>query len=412
MLTLLAVTENVTGGTDLRVPDFRRRGLRRRALLAGAVALVAVIALLAWWRRPPPPLPYRIEEVQVRDLTHMVEVSGFLDAPETVDVPAPVAGRLVDIAVEPGARVAKGDPLAKLDERAAAVAVRGARARLEAATSQVAQARATLSAARNAASRVGRLAEGGLASEAEQSEAQARLEEAEAGLQAAQAARSAAREELAAAELTAELGELVSPMDGVVLEAPERLGAVAGPERGPLFVIGTTLDELIIAADLGEADVGDVREGQEARFDVPAYPGRSFEARVERVGLAARRQEGAVVYPLTLRAPNADGLLRPGMSASVRVLVGRAEQVLSVPEAALRFTPPEVPQAPTRSRVWKVVERTLEPVEVEPGLAGGVFTEVRPEDPEALRPGDRVAVGMAAPPGAGGPGIRLGEGSR
>jgi HlyD family secretion protein len=407
VLTVHGVNHQVHAG-ELHVPDFRHQVRRRRVVLALVVGLLALALTILLWPRRDAALPFRTAEVQRRNLTRVVEVSGRLEAPDRVEVPAPVAGRLVEIVVTAGERVDAGDVLARLDEEGAALAVRGARAQASAAESRVAQARAALGAARATAERTERLAERGLASEADLAATRAAREEAQAALRGAQAARAVAAADLEAAELMEAQREIRAPADGVVLEAPQRLGRLMGPEAGPLFVLGRTLDALLVEADVGEADVGHVRVGQPARFEVPAYPGRWFEARVTAVGLAGRRLEGAIVYSAWLEADNPEHLLRPGMSATVRVEVGHVQDALSVPEAALRFVPPQAPEAPSRSRVWKVEDAELVAVHVRPGLMGGVHTEVRPVPEDALRPGDRVAVGVALAPDGSGPGIRLG----
>jgi HlyD family secretion protein len=407
VLTVHGVNHQVHAG-ELHVPDFRHQARKRRVVLALVVGLVAVALVVVLWPRRDATPPYRTAEVQRRNLTRVVEVSGRLEAPDRVEVPAPVAGRLVEIVATAGERVDAGDVLARLDEEGAVLAVRGGRAQAAAAESRVAQARAALGAVRATAERTERLAERGLASEADLAAARAAQEEAQAALRGAQAARAVAAADLEAAELMEAQREIRAPADGVVLEAPQRLGRLLGPEAGPLFVLGRTLDALLVEADVGEADVGHVRVGQTARFEVPAYPGRWFEARVTAVGLAGRRLEGATVYSAWLEADNPEHLLRPGMSATVRVEVGHVQDALSVPEAALRFVPPQAPEAPSRSRVWKVEDTELVAVQVRPGLMGGVHTEVRPDPEDALRPGDRVAVGVALAPDGNGPGIRLG----
>ena len=116
-----------------------------------------------------------------------------------------------------------------------------------------------------------------------------------------------------------------APIDAVVLAAPERVGTVVSPEIGRLFVLGSTLDVMRIRVSVAEADVAEVKPGQSASFSVPAFPGRTFEARVVHVSPEAQRERSAVTYEVTLEASNRPQLLFPGMTADVRIGVARAD---------------------------------------------------------------------------------------
>lgn len=398
---------------EITLPDLRRRARRRHAIAAVVVATV-IAGLLFWWLRPKTPeTRYHTSEVQRRDVTKVIDVTGHLDVLDRIEVPAPVSGRLVKIAAVPGQTVHQGDLLALLDERAAALAVRGAQASLDAAASEVAKASAAVTAASTRAQRVQRLAARGLASQADLEAAKSALSEAQATLRAARAQRAGASEQVASAELGKQLGRIVAPDDGVVLVAPERLGTIAGPERGPLFVLGKGLDPLRINAPVGEADIGDVKVGQHATFTVPAYPNRTMSARVERVGLQPEQETSGVTYPVALRTANPDHSLMPGMTASVHIQVAEAHDVLAVPEAALRFTPPGAPAAPPRSRVFEKVGSRLVAVPVKAGLSNDAITAVTPVHHGALKAGDHVVIGIQVP--AAEPdsrGLSLGGGGR
>ncbi|MCS6798249.1 MAG: efflux RND transporter periplasmic adaptor subunit [Myxococcota bacterium] len=396
----------------LRIPPLRRRS-RRRAVVAAIVVLAACATALWWWRRPEPPVElYRSEPVERRTIVRLVEASGRIDVARRHEVPAPIAGLLREVLVAERARVHRGQVLARLDVQSAEFAVRGAQAGVQAAAGHVAEARAVLRAAREELSRVERLAQAGQASQAELGAARMAVERAQAGLQAALASQRVAAENLSAARHGAGLAQIVAPADGVVLAAPRTLGAAVSPERGPLFVVAETLDPMQLVARVAEADIGVVQPGQHATFTVPAYPGRTFEAEVRAVSIEPERTDGVVLYAVTLHAPNAEGLLLPGMTASVRLEVARAVDVLAVREAALRFVPDDAEPAPERSRLFvhEAVSR-LRPVAVRAGLSDGAFTQVDPLESDALREGMRVAVGLLDPTGgreAARAGIRLG----
>jgi HlyD family secretion protein len=132
---------------------------------------------------------------------------------------------------------------------------------------------------------------------------------------------------------------------------------------------------------------------------VQALPGRSFSATVDRIGIEPKRDGGVVQYPVTLLVDNPDGALLPGMSARVRMEVARAENALSVHEAALRFSPSEAEPAAARSRVFVKHGggNALEEVGVEAGISDGVYTQVKPVADGSLQVGDDVAIGLLRP---------------
>jgi HlyD family secretion protein len=393
-------------------PQVRRGAVRRRWLaLAAALAVIAAIAVAVAVRAKAEPTRYGTAVTERRTIIRLVEATGSLDVIRRVEVPALVSGQLVTVLVRAGERVTQGQSLALLDGRAGAIAARAAQASVNASSGKVTEALAALVAATEARERTDRLKSRELASESDVEAARARESRARAALATMRAERSQALELLRSAKLSESLSAITAPISGVVLEAPETSGGTVGPERGTLFVLGSGLDSLRVQAEVAESEVGELRPGQAARFSVPAHPGRLFDAVVEYVGVDARRTAVAVRYPVELRAGNPAGVLLPGMTATVQIAVARADDVLATRDATLRFQPEGAPDAPARSRVWRVRKSGLEMVRVTTGLSDGAFTEIRPEPPGGLEVGVELALGVLAndEPKANGPGIRLGN---
>jgi HlyD family secretion protein len=393
-------------------PEVGASAVRRRRLLwalAVVVVITTCIAVFASGRSAPP--RYEAASVERRTIVQEVEVTGQLDVRRRVEVPAPLPGRLLKVLAREGEPVTEGQPLALLDDRALAIAARGARASLEATNGRVAAARVALAAAAKTLERTERLRKRELASDSDVGNATAEQSKAQAALAAAIAERAQAQESLRSAKLSASLSSITSPMSGIVLQEPEVSGAAVSPEREPLFVIGSALDALRVVADVAESDVSTLRPGQLARFTVPAHPGRFFAARVERVGISARRSAVAVRYPVELLAENRSGELLPGMTATVTIAVARKENVLATRDAALRFRPEGTPEGSPRASVWRITPHGLEQVRVTAGLSDGAFTELLPEIPGSLAVGTGLALGLQADdaPKTSGPGIRLGN---
>ena len=380
---------------------------------AAAVA-IAWVALRSIGHKQAP--LYRTEALARRTVSREIDAQGHLDVPERIEVPAPAPGRLSKILVRPGEAVRSGQVLAELDPVASAMAVGAARRSLDASDSRVAEAEVALASTVEAGARTARLAARGLASAADLEGAQAAERRAKAAERSARAERAVVASTVAAASLQRELTVIRAPADGVILAAPQRLGAAVSPDTPRLFVLGSTLDVLRVEASVAEADVADVAPGQSARFTVPAFPGHAFTARVVRVDPDAQRERSSVTYVVLLEAVNQRRLLFPGMTASVHIDVSRVPDALAVREAALRFVPPGTEVAsdePARSRIWRLRPGAPSPevVRITPGLSDGAYTEIRPAPGTELRLGDAIVIGLFAPEDqkGGGPGVSLGR---
>jgi HlyD family secretion protein len=400
---------------SLVIPPEVRRGVRRRRWVTVAVVAVigAGVGAFMLTQNRLQPTEYRTTLVERRTIVRVVEATGHLDVSTRVDVAVPEQGRLVKLLVKEGDRVQAGQPLGQLDERAAVIALHGAQATVAAAGSRVSEAETALSAATEARERAERLAQKELASATELAAARASESRARAALATARAERAATTQGLKSAELTQTLTTtLVAPIDGVVLQAPESLGPAADPARRAAFVVGSALEVLRVDADVAESEVGLLRAGQLAHFSVPAFPGRSFDGRVERIGIDAQRTGAAVRYPVELRADNPGRVLLPGMTANVTIEVDRAENTLAVREAALRFRPEGTTEGAPRRQVWSVGTGGLEAIPVKPGISDGAFTAIEPQAPALLPVGTRLALGVltnGASDKGSGPGIKLGR---
>ncbi|MET0387458.1 MAG: efflux RND transporter periplasmic adaptor subunit [Polyangiales bacterium] len=396
------MTQGLPGTTAerLQIPDLHKRVRAQRFWLL-LLPLAALVAAYLYARKGDQvPETYRTMKVERRDLVRVVESTGHLDARTRYEIPAPFAGRLTEILVKPGERVQQGQALARLDDREGVFAVRNASAAKQAASWRMEEAQGALDSALEERKRVERLAGRGLASEQELAAAKSAASRAKASLEGARAQQGAADTQLASARFTHTLGAITAPVNGVVLTAPENVGSAVTPER-PLFVLADPLERMRVDVDVAEGDIGEVRVGQEANFEVLSFPDRKFQARVERLAVEPRREGGVVTYSVRLLADNSDGVLLPGMTATVKLEVARLANVLAVRDAALRFLPPGYDPAPPRSRVFlHVGPGQVRPVAVHAGLSDGAYTAIEPTRADAsdnsvqITAGAAVAVGL------------------
>lgn len=383
----------------------RRWGIVVVGLLLGGAAI--------WFLGPDDARPdgprYLTAPVERRQVIQTVEATGRLVPANPRVVLAPVEGVLEAVHVRAGDRVERGQVLAQVTAGASQGALRARRAALASARAALSRAELELGQAQRRLARLERLKAGQRASPAELEEARAQVEQAEGSVRVAKAevrvAKAEAREAAARAE-----GAVTASADGVVLRVRAELGAAVGPSGPTLFELTGSLDALEIEARVNEADIATIREGQPGTFQVRAHPGRDFDAEVRRVGVSAEQVDGVVSFPVWLRAENPERLLLPGMSATLRFEVRRREG-LAVREAALRFRPEGAGEAPPRSRVFRVTDDGVAPVNVVTGPSDGVFVSIESTKNGILKEGHAVAVGVMRPGEAGGGGLSLGGGS-
>ena len=373
-----------------RLDSSRGRGI---AIIA-SILVVAAAVTAYFLMRDTEINPYRVAQVSRTSIVKEIRVTGHLELTDEVEVPAPIEGQLVKVLVQPGDRVEEGQLLAQLDKGSAEVAFHLAQAEVQVARARVSEAEAAAHRATEALQRTERLAKKNLASKSTLETARSESAKTRAAVQAARAERSAAQKRASLRAHERERTDIVSPRAGLVLEVPPHTGMIVGPQTR-LFRIGAPVDQMYVVAPVGEADIGEATVGLEAKFEVPTYPGRVFEAALKHISPNPQTESGAVFYDVKLATDNPERLLLPGMTAQVWIKVTKVDDVLAVREATLRFTPEGAPTAPARTRVWRVRGTELEEIEVEAGLSDGAFTEVRAQPPDELNVGDPIAIGIA-----------------
>lgn len=339
---------------DSSIPDFLKTsgtpgtGKRRRWLLIGGALLLVGGAIALWPGSGAPQGQYLTEEAVMGQLVVTISASGTLQPTRSVDVGSELSGTLEAVLVNDNDRVTRGQVLARLDTSKLQDAVAKSRATVAQMEATVAESRANLKRLRH----VAELSGGKVPSQSE-------LETAEATLQRAVANESSARATLKTDETNIEKAVIRSPINGVVLARKVEPGqTVAAAMTTPvLFVLAEDLTKMELQVKVDEADVGSVALGQPASFSVAAWSGRSFPAVIRRVGLGSTITDNVVTYKTVLGVANDDLALRPGMTATARITTAQRENVLLVPNGALRFTPPTAGAAPSGSIVSRLMPR-------------------------------------------------------
>ncbi|HEV2719451.1 MAG TPA: efflux RND transporter periplasmic adaptor subunit [Thermoanaerobaculia bacterium] len=302
---------------------------KKRSLIAiAAVALIALIGVfvyrVAYAKETP---AYRFATVERGNVRSTVSATGTLNAVTTVSVGTQVSGQVSQIYADFNDHVKNGQLLARIDPTLAQQAVTDAQANLEKAQAQALQA-----ARDNARNR--ELTNDGLVAKSAFEQTQSAAEVADAEVKSARVALDKARQNLAYTNIYA-------PIDGVVVERNVQQGqTVAASLSAPqLFLIANDLSQMQILAQVGESDIAQIKEGQAVDFTVQALQGQTFHGSVKQVRLQSATTDNVVNYTVVVSVANPDGKLLPGMTARTNFLTKAADNVLEVPNAALRFKP-------------------------------------------------------------------------
>jgi HlyD family secretion protein len=402
----------------------RRRVRRVGRWLLAVLAILAVAALLLRMRANAAQTvsPYKTETVQKGALTVSVTATGELKPVTQVNIGTEISGVVESVAVDFNSHVAVGQVLAKVNTEKLEAQAAQARAALRAAEAKQQQSEATQAETEAELARLQHVRElsGGRVpstQEMDSQEASVKRAHADQASSAAQVAQSQAS--LTAIETDIRKAIIRSPISGIVLDRQIDPGqTVAASFQTPtLFTLAQDLTKMKLIVDVDEADIGNVRVGQDANFRVDAYPNRSFSSKVSEVRSTPKTSNGVVTYQTVLAVDNSERLLQPGMTATAEITVTRVADTLLLPNAALRFTPPAaqqqqgggggfrlLPRPPGlqrrdrslengQPRVWRVSGESVEPVPVDIGPTDGRVTVMRSGD---LTAGAAVIVDLAS----------------
>lgn len=302
----------------------KKRSLIAILIIAVLAAAGALVFRVANAKETP---VYRFATVQRGNIQSTVSATGTLNAVTTVSVGTQVSGQVSQLLVDFNDHVKKGELLARIDPTLALQAVSDAQANVEKAQAEALYASRDYNRNRE-------LTGAGLVARSAFEQSQSSLQVSNASVKSARIALDRARQNLAYTNIYA-------PIDGVVVERNVQQGqTVAASLSAPqLFLIANDLSQMQILAQVGESDIAQIKEGQPVEFTVQALTGQTFKGIVKQVRLQSATQDNVVNYTVVVSVDNPQGKLLPGMTARVSFLTKAAENVLEVPNAALRFKP-------------------------------------------------------------------------
>ncbi len=322
------------------------------------VVIIMLAGASAWWVLRPQQKnlapQYVTETASLGNLVVKVSATGNLEPINQVDVGSELSGILETVLVDDNDHVTQGQVLARLDARRFQDQVNKSRAALASSQAQVDVALATVTETKSQLQRLRELSKrsnGQMVSASEVSTAEANLARALANVELARANVQQAEATLNSDQTNLTKAVIRSPINGVVLARKVEPGqTVAASLQAPvLFTLAEDLTRMQLLVSVDEADVGQVKTGQSAVFTVDAWRNRRYPATVTRVNFGSAVKDGVVTYPTVLEVNNDDLSLRPGMTATAEITTLSREQVLLLPNAALRFKPGVMPKKPADS---------------------------------------------------------------
>ena len=314
-------------------------------LIIALLAIVGGTSAVVWKKvEGSDSMQYQTQKVQRGNLTMTVTATGNLEPTNQVDVGTEVSGTVETVEVDYNDHVKIGQVLARLDISKLQAQVLKSKAALESARAKVLETQATVNETRDelaSLKRVWELSDNKVPSQRDMDAAHAALQRALAAGTIAKAQVSEAQATLEANETDLSKAVIHSPINGIVLMRSVEPGqTVAASLQSPvLFTLAEDLTRMELHVDVDEADVGQVKEGQEATFAVDAHPNRTFPALIAQVRYGSQTVNGVVTYKTVLNVDNSDLSLRPGMTATADITVKKVENAILLPNAALRFAP-------------------------------------------------------------------------
>lgn len=350
-----------------------------------AVVVIVIVAVATWAMsggKKEEDINFKEEKVALKTLQNSVTATGTIEAVTSVTVGTQVSGIVNKLYVDYNSQVKKGQVIAELDKTNLLSELNTAKANLASAQSSLNYQAANME-------RYKTLYKKGLVSADEYENALLTYRQAKEQV-------ASSKENVQRAQTNLGYATITSPIDGTVISKSVEEGqTVAASFNTPeLFTIAKDLTNMQVIANVDEADIGGVKEGDRVTFTVDAYPDDTFEGTVKQVRLEATTTNNVVTYEVVISAPNADLKLKPGLTANVTIYTQERSGVLAVANKALRFTPTKetvgkdmkIVDCKGKNKVWTLNGNTLTAHPVTIGQSDGINTEIT----KGLKQGDKI----------------------
>ncbi len=337
---------------------------------------------------------YVTKDLERCTITEFVEASGTINPVNTVSVGSTVSGLVKEIYVDFNSEVKKGQLLALIDPANFETQVKQNQAQLANAQANLARLQAVADFNEKQYQRYKNLYDKNFIAKSELDEKYSTYKSDIAQINSARAQINQYQSALKISQINLSYTRIIAPVDGTVISREVDVGqAVAASFQAPeLFLIAQDLTKMQIEVSVSEADIGKVKEGQEVTYTLDGYPDREFKGTVSQVRLSPTTVSNVVTYTVIVDVDNEDNTLKPGMTANVSIITSKSEDVLCVPNMALKFTPDVKGPKYQQQGVWILKDNKPKRIDIETGASDDNVTEI---NGEGLQEGDKIIISVS-----------------
>ena len=373
------------------IENFKNKKIKKRYIctLVGVI-LIGYISFLTAKKNH---VEYETAEIQRKTITQVVEASGTINPVNTVSVGSTVSGLISAIYVDFNSKVTKGQLLAEIDPRTFQATVDQNAANVASARADLANKQAAYEMSTKTLRRYKNLYAKSFIPKSELDQAEADYKADLAQVNAARAKITQTQAQYNQSMVNLNYTKITAPVSGMIISREIDLGQpVAASFQAPeLFTIAQDLEKMQIEVNVSEADIGEVKEGQEVTYTLDGYPNSEFYGKVTQVRISPTTVSNVVTYSVIVTVDNSDLKLKPGMTANVSIITAKNENVLAVPNIALKFTPKTDGTKYKTQGLWVKNGLKIERIDITTGASDDSFTEVKGAN---IFEGEKILVGI------------------
>lgn len=352
--------------------------MKKKLVAFLAVIIIIIIGVCLFEKSKAKNADYNIAKVEKRNMVQTVEASGTVNPVQSVNIGSQVSGKISKLYVDYNSKVTKGQLLAEIDPSLFQASVDKARADLNNAQANYNKVLAQANYNKANYGRYSRLYQKHYVSKDEVESAYATYIASQSELSAMQANIKQAQANLDTAQTNMYYTKIISPVDGVVVSrAVDEGQTVASSFQTPeLFVVAQDLTQMQIEVSVSEADIGKIKEGQEAEYTLDGYPDEVFKGKVSQIRISPTTVSNVTTYTVVVDVKNDEDILKPGMNANVTIITQNEKDALCVPSIALKYVPKNITEKFQEQGIWILQGRKPERIEIKTGLKDGDYTQI------------------------------------
>lgn len=363
---------------------------KKQIILTTVIIIIAIFIFCSFNKKK---IVYETAPIQKRTITQVVEASGTINPVNTVSVGSTVSGLISAIYVDFNSKVTKGQLLAEIDPRTFQATVDQNAANVASAKADLSNKLATYEMSEKTLKRYRNLYAKNFIPKSELDQAESDYKSNLAQVNAAKAKITQTQAQYNQSLVNLNYTKITAPVGGMIISRKIDLGQpVAASFQAPeLFTIAQDLEKMQIEVNVSEADIGEVKEGQDVIYTLDGYPNSEFYGKVTQVRISPTTVSNVVTYSVIVTVDNSDLKLKPGMTANVSIITAKNENVLCVPNVALKFTPKTNGEKYKTQGLWIKDGLKLERIDIKTGASDDSYTEVISEK---LFEGQKILVGV------------------